>query len=204
MTVSDQRCSQLTPGVEQSFVDGIAARLKLDHEGIKRNTVDDDGDEDSPLSIRQFNVNGFLQCANEISPLRLSGGVESKTVGQSLPVLGIECHTLGAPEVSPDFRRQLENGELACPGRKAALASELLDLARNGEEGVTGGLIDEIIEFRSGDPNSIAAPTRFAACDSQEQIAQSRQRIVSLVSLARQTTNPFSGLWVLREQGSDP
>jgi hypothetical protein len=51
------------------------------------------------------------------------------------------------PEVSAKFGRHLEDDEFVGPGREPAIASELAQLGRDGQQRVGRGLVGEVLKF---------------------------------------------------------
>ena len=70
---------------------------------IPRNLVDHDRDENFPLPRGEFLIHGAAQRGEQIPPLRLLGGAETKPVRQPLPVLGVQPHARVPPKCRPIF-----------------------------------------------------------------------------------------------------
>ena len=70
---------------------------------IPRNLVDHDCDENFPLPRGEFLIHGAAQRGEQIPPLRLLGGAETKPVRQPLPVLGVQPHARVPPKCRPIF-----------------------------------------------------------------------------------------------------
>ena len=98
------------------------------------------------------------QRAEQIAPLGLPRGVETKVAWQPVPVLSVQWHIRVAPEVAPELGRHLEDDELIRPGREPALTAELPELARDGHQRVGSGLMSQVIQLRTGDPQPRPAP----------------------------------------------
>ena len=92
--VSDQSRAQLTPRVEHHFVERVTVRSELNHQGIKRDLVEGDRDEDLALAGSQFGVDGTAQGGEQIPPLRFLRGVETEPVRQSVD--GVPLDALAA------------------------------------------------------------------------------------------------------------
>jgi hypothetical protein len=66
----------------------------------------------------------------------------------------------------------LEDPELVSPGRKSALAAELVKLAANRQQRVPSGLMSQVIEFGASNRRLSAAAVHFIARDPQQQLMQ--------------------------------
>ena len=82
----------------------------------------------------------------------------------------------------------LEEGELVCPGREAAVASEVVELAQDGDEGVVGALLREVVVVVAAQVRERrAAAVDLIACRLQEQGVQ---RLDSCFALATGPAEP--------------
>jgi len=75
----------------------------------------------------------------------------------------------------PDLGRHLQHDTLVRPGREAALAPELPDLAGDRQQRVGGRLVGQIVKFRSGDRQPRAAPGQLPPRDTQQQFVLHRR-----------------------------
>src|SRR5690242_15007460 len=105
--VSGKRCSQLTPGIEQCFVERVAVGGKLDSQSVQGNAVEHDGYEHLTLPGGQFLIDRPAQRGQQVPPFGLVRGVETEPGRQPVPVLGIPRHGRVAPKVPPDLGRHL-------------------------------------------------------------------------------------------------
>ena len=120
---------QLAAGVEERLVDRVAVRAELDGERVGRDAVQHDRDDAVRCRSLSSLLDGRAQRRDELASLRPFGDIEPEAVRQRLPVLGVVRELGPAPEVPADLGGDFEDGELARPGREAALASELAEPA---------------------------------------------------------------------------
>ena len=136
------------------------------------NGVDHDRDEHLTLPRGQLGVARAAQRGEQVPPLGLSRGVETEPVRQLVPVLGVQWHTRVLPEVPPDLVRDLEDDELVRPCGEPAFAPELAELAGDGNQGVRRGLLGQVFQLGTGDPQPRAAPPALPLRDTQQHLVQ--------------------------------
>ena len=61
-----------------------------------------------------------------------------------------------------------------------SLAAELADLGHDGQQRVGRGLVGEVVELGTGDPQLPASPPQLAMRDPQQHLVQARQRGLAL------------------------
>src|SRR5579862_9484550 len=113
--------------------------------------------------IGQLVVDRAMKRRDQLTPLRFARGIECELVRQLIPVPRGKPDRRVTPEMAADLVRHLEDHELVGPGRKAALATKLGQLARNRHQRVCGRLMSKVIEFRTADAQYVAAATNLAA-----------------------------------------
>ena len=74
--VSGKSGPELTPGVEQHFVNRVAAGSQRNDQGIQRDIVEHDRDEDLTLPRGELGVHCPAQRGEQLPPLSLVRGVE--------------------------------------------------------------------------------------------------------------------------------
>jgi hypothetical protein len=91
-------------------------------DGIRRDIIEGDRDEDLTLAGGQFGVDGTAQRGEQIPPLRFLCGVETEPVRQPVPALGIQRPGRVAPEMARDLGRYLQDDELVSQAGEPAFA----------------------------------------------------------------------------------
>ena len=194
ITISGKSGPQLTPGIEQHFVDRVAVGGQLKGQGVQRDIVEHDGDEDLPLPRGELVIHRPAHRGEQIPPLGLLSRVEAEPAGQPVPVLGVQRHGRVAPEVPPELGRHLEDDEFAGPGGELALAAELAELAGDGQQRVRRGLVGHIVQFGAGDGQPRPAPGGLAPRDPHQQSMQPCQRRLPPRARTRPAPQPLGRL----------
>jgi hypothetical protein len=96
-----------------------------------------------------------------------------------------------APEVPPDLGRHLEDDELVRPGREPAVAAELPELARDGDQRVGSGLMSQVIQLRTGNPQPRPAPPDLPLRDPHQQPVQADQHCLALLAGTGERPQPL-------------
>ena len=162
--VSGQGGSQLTSGVEHCLIYRVPGGTELDGQRVQGNTIEDDRHEDLPLPRGQLLIHGVAHGVGQVLALRLPGGVKPEPVRKPVPVLGVPARPQGwRQKCRPILAETSKHDKLVGPGGEAALAPELAEFADDGQQGIGGGLIGEIIELGSGDLELAAPPAQLTA-----------------------------------------
>ncbi len=101
-------------------------------------------------------------------PLGVIDGTGPQASGQGVPVSGVENRGRTLPEVPTELTGYLQDRELICPDSEPVIPTELAELGRDGEQGIVGRLVGQVIQFRAGDQvprRATAQHVRHAAAD---------------------------------------
>src|SRR5260370_5313237 len=101
-----------------------------------------------------------------------------------------------APEVPPDLRRPLEDGELVRPGGEPAFSPELPQFGGDRQEGIGRGLMREIVQLGAGDLQLAASPAYLAPGDPQQEPMQTGQSCLPLRRPAGEHPHPLGEIWI--------
>ena len=146
MAVGFEFAPQPAAGIVKSLVERTAGGPQPPGENVDRNFVQGEGDEDPPLVRSQCFVDGFAERIQQLGSLEphLRRIV---VIGEALPGIGLKDDLTPLPGPTPKLYAGLEQRELVCPGREAALAAEVAELGKHCHQGVISGLHCEIVEF---------------------------------------------------------
>jgi hypothetical protein len=88
----------------------------------------------------------------------------------------------------------LEHRELACPGREAALAAEVAELAKDRDERVAGALPGQVVQVGQGQMQELtAAAPDLKTSRAQQQIMQLADRRIPPGATREEPLNPRPG-----------
>lgn len=105
-------------------------------------------------------------------PLGVIDGTDPQASRQRVPVSGVEHRGRTLPEVPTELTGYLPDRELVCPGSEPAIPAELGELGRDGEQGIVGRLVGQVVQFRAGDQVPRRATAQLSMCDTQQQTVQ--------------------------------
>ena len=82
-----------------------------------------------------------------------------------------------------ELHRDLEDDERVCPGCEAAGAAVAVELRRDGDDSVVGGLVAEVVELGAADLRvEVAATVRLGVRSSEQEVVQPFERSSALDS----------------------
>ena len=90
-----------------------------------------------------------------------------------------------------ELHRDLEDDERVCPGCEAAGAAVAVELRRDGDDSVVGGLAAEVVELGAADLRvEVAATVRLGVRSSEQKVVQPFERSSALDSRRAQALDP--------------
>src|SRR5215211_3222306 len=182
--------SKLAPGVVDGLVDRAARHVEPVGEEVDRDVVESYRDEDLALMRAEVALDPFADSREELRRLGLLLR-HRVTAGYQIPALGLEWQLASLPGTSAHRARRLEQRKLVGPGREAALAPELSELAQHRHKRVVGALLREVV---------VIVPAQVPKCDAptvdletrplQQQGMQSFDRRLALGTIGTEPLNP--------------
>ena len=129
---------------------------------------------------RQLVLDGVLDGAYQLARLGIEVGRRA-VVAEYRPVLGPDRHLTALPGTAADLDGRFEQRELVRPGREAAVAPEVVQFRQDGDEGVVGALLGQILLVTATQVGERArAAADLEASGLEQQLAQLAERFVAL------------------------
>ena len=129
--------------------------------------------------------------SDELRLLRRGGGAEARA-REAMPRLLLERNLATLPRPLAQLHRRLEERELVSPRAKAALAAEVAETPQDGNRGVVGGLLSELVQLdRRELRQRTAPPEHLEAGRSEEEPVQTRHRFIAAGALHVQVEMPL-------------
>ena len=107
MTVGDEEPADLTAGVEHGLVERVPVGAHPLGQRVHRDAVQHERDEDLALPVGQLPVDGPPDRVEQVGGLRGVLRGEPESVGQHLPLLGLDRLVPVRPGVPRDLPRHL-------------------------------------------------------------------------------------------------
>lgn len=119
--------AKLTPSIVDGFVERTTGRVEPFGQDVDRHAPDHDGEKDLALMRAEVAIDRFLQRGEELSPLDILLR-RRILIGDQRLGFRLERHFASLPGTAADVHSCFEQRELVCPGREAAVTSEVADL----------------------------------------------------------------------------
>jgi hypothetical protein len=141
-------------------------------------------------------LNRLADRAQQLAGLGILVGCRA-AIGDQPPALGLERDLAALPGAPANLDRRFEQGELVGPRGEAAVAAEVVELGDDGEQGVVGALLREVVEVSTPQVREGgAAASHLEPRGTDQQLAQLTHRLVTLPALAAQPAQPGARLEV--------
>ena len=185
-----ERGSELAAGVVDGLVERSAGGVEALGEDVDRDVVECDGEEDLALVAAEVAFDRAPQGGELLSRLDVLVG-RRPIFGDQRPGLGLERHFAPLPGAAADLDPGLEQGEFVRPGGEAAVAAEVVELAQDGDEGVVGALVREVVVVVAAQVRERrTAAVDLEACRLQKQGVQVIDPRVALATSRAEPVDP--------------